>query len=189
MAVITKPKTWADNENVTYTDLNSTFDAVFNEFNGSISNANIASSAAIVESKLSFNTSTGHDHDGVNSKAIAKGYVWIVTGSLVTSSDAGPWVYVNTNQTVSKAVAVVKTAPTGSSIIVDIEYSADSGVTWTSLWNTSTTNRPTIAVSAKTGTTTSFDTASLTAGYLLRPAVDQVGSTVAGANLTIQLMA
>lgn len=187
MASVTKPKTWADNENVTYTDLNSTFDTVYNEFNGSISNANVAADADIAESKLAFSTSTGHDHDGVNSKAIAKGFVWTVTGSLVTSTDVGPWIYVTNAQTVTKAIAIVKTAPTGASLIVDIERSTDDGANWTSLWNTSTANRPTIAASAREGISTTFDVSALSAGDYLRPAIDQVGSTVAGANLTIQL--
>jgi hypothetical protein len=38
---------------------------------GSITNAEINATASIAESKLLFNTSTGHDHDGANSKSIA----------------------------------------------------------------------------------------------------------------------
>src|SRR4051812_41206869 len=52
MGLITKPKTWADAENVLYTDLNSVLDTLYNEFNGNIDNANIKSSAGIVFSKL-----------------------------------------------------------------------------------------------------------------------------------------
>lgn len=189
MATITKNKTWADNENVTYTDLNGNFDGIYNDYNGGISNANVAADAGIVESKLALNTATGHDHDGVNSKAIARGYAWSVAGTQVTSADVGAWIYVNSAQIVNKAIAIVKTAPTGASLIVDIEKSDDNGSTWTSLWNTSTSDRPTIAASAKVGITTDFDTSSLSVGDLLRPTVDQVGSTVAGADLTIMLLA
>jgi len=39
--------------------------------NGALSDSNIASDAAIKESKLAFNTSTGHDHDGTDSKLIS----------------------------------------------------------------------------------------------------------------------
>lgn len=53
MGVIVKPKTWADNENVTYTDINSNFDTVYNEFNGNIEDANIDASAAIAVTKIS----------------------------------------------------------------------------------------------------------------------------------------
>jgi hypothetical protein len=53
MALITKPKTFVDNETLLYTDLNSLMDTIYNEFNGSISNTNIASNAAIVSTKIS----------------------------------------------------------------------------------------------------------------------------------------
>jgi len=53
MAIITKPKTFVDNEVLLYTDLNSLMDTIYNEFNGSISNANLSAGAAIPYSKLS----------------------------------------------------------------------------------------------------------------------------------------
>lgn len=44
---------------------------------GVIVNADVNASAAIVESKLLFSTSTGHDHDGTNSKSISAGVeIW-----------------------------------------------------------------------------------------------------------------
>lgn len=185
MATLTKPKTWADNENVLYTDLNSSFDTIYNEFNGNIDNANIKSSAGIVESKLAFSTSSGHDHDGVNSKAIPKGFVFTVTGTLSVSTDPAPWLVITQTLTITKAYANVKTAPTAASLIVDIEKSTDNGGTWTSIWNTTPANRLTITTTNKAGTQTSFDTTSLAEGNLIRVAVDQVGSTVAGADLTV----
>lgn len=53
MGVITKSKTWADNENVLYTDLNDVLDDVYNEFNGNIENANVKTGAAIDTAKIS----------------------------------------------------------------------------------------------------------------------------------------
>lgn len=41
--------------------------------NGGISNINIATDAAIVESKITFDTSSGHNHDGSNSKTLSSG--------------------------------------------------------------------------------------------------------------------
>lgn len=52
MGIITKPKTWADDENVTFTDLNDDFDTVYNEINGNITNANINAGAAIAGTKI-----------------------------------------------------------------------------------------------------------------------------------------
>lgn len=53
MALITKTKNWADNDNVLYTDINANFDALYNEFNGNIDNANIKSGAGIDVTKIS----------------------------------------------------------------------------------------------------------------------------------------
>lgn len=53
MGLITKDKTWADNENVLYTDINSDFDTLYNEVNGNLDNDNIDASAAIATTKIS----------------------------------------------------------------------------------------------------------------------------------------
>ena len=119
MGLITKQKTWADAENVTYTDINANFDDIYNEFNGGIDNANIDASAAIAESKLAFDTSSGHSHNGVDSKLIPATAVWTVTGTLTVNTDAAPWIYVKNARTITAVAAVVKTAPTGASIIID----------------------------------------------------------------------
>lgn len=52
MALITKPNTFSAGETIVASEHNSNFDTVYNEFNGSISNANIDGSAAIVDTKL-----------------------------------------------------------------------------------------------------------------------------------------
>jgi hypothetical protein len=56
MGLISKSKTWVDNENLLYTDLNTMFTTLYNLVNGSIQNANIASDAAISASKLNMGT-------------------------------------------------------------------------------------------------------------------------------------
>jgi len=48
---------------------------------GTLTNTEVAATASIVESKLAFNTTSGHDHDGTNSKLIAVGAL------------SGHWVY------------------------------------------------------------------------------------------------
>lgn len=187
MGLVTKSKSWVDNESVTYTDINANFDGVYNEFNGSIDNNNIKSDAAIAESKLAFDTSSGHNHDGSNSKLIPANAVWTVVGTLTTSTDPAPWLYFKSARTITAVAGIVKTAPTGASIIIDIERSTDNGATWTSIWNTTPANRLTISATNREGTQTSFDTTALTAGDYLRVVTSQVGSTVAGADLTVTL--
>jgi hypothetical protein len=52
MATITKNKTWAFGEILASSDLNNTFDTIYNDYNGNISNANVAANADIAGSKL-----------------------------------------------------------------------------------------------------------------------------------------
>jgi len=55
---------------------------------GTITNAKINSSAAIAESKLAFSTTTGHNHDGVGSRAIIAGVSFLASTQVnVTSSN------------------------------------------------------------------------------------------------------
>lgn len=187
MGLISKTKTWVDAENVTYTDINGNFDNVYNEFNGGIDNNNIDASAAIAESKIAFDTSSGHSHNGTDSKLIPATAVWTITGTLTTSTDPSPWIRFKDARTITAVAGIVKTAPTGASILIDIEKSADDGATWTSIWNSNQGNRLTIAASAREGSGTSFDTTAVAAGDYLRIAVDQVGSTVSGADLSVFL--
>jgi len=187
MGLITKQKSWVDEENVTYTDMNANFDTLYNAINGGIDNNNIDASAAIAESKLAFDTASGHNHDGTNSKLIPANAIWTVVGTLTTSTDAAPWLYIKNARTITAIAGIVKTAPTGDDIIIDIEKSGDNGATWTSIWNTTPANRLTISATNREGTQTSFDTTAVSAGDYLRVAIDQVGSSVAGADLTVNL--
>ena len=108
-------------------------------------------------------------------------FTWAVTGSLVTGTSIAPIIIIPNNLTIIKAYAAVKTAPTGASILIDINIGG------TSIWASTPANRLTIAAGATSGTQTSFDTTSLTDGGLLTVDLDQVGSTIAGADITIEL--
>lgn len=83
--------------------------------------------------------------------------------------------------TITSVQASVSTAPTGASIIVDITKNG------TSIYTTQT-NRPTIAIS---GFSAAGGVPNLTwaNGEYLTVDIDQIGSTVAGANLTVQIVA
>lgn len=182
MAVITKPTTHVDGTVPTAAQFNGNFDTIYNEFNGSISNANISASAAIAESKLAFNTSTGHDHDGVDSKLISvnRGFVWYASGTLTTGTNNGPRYVVPQALTILKVWLIVRTAPTGAAILIDINKNGST------IWS-SQANRGTIAIAATAGNQTTFNTTALAAGDYLDLDIDQVGSTVAGVDLTIVL--
>lgn len=53
MALISKPITWNPNDQLTAADLNNDFDTIYGDYNGNITDANIASGAAIGWSKVS----------------------------------------------------------------------------------------------------------------------------------------
>lgn len=74
-----------------------------------------------------------------------------------------------------------KTAPTGAALIADVHLAG------TSLWDTTQANRPTIAISGTSATGTAFDTTTITDGDVLTLDIDQVGSTIAGGQVTLSL--
>src|SRR3990167_3843285 len=74
MGSITWTKSWSSADNGTIlgvADIQNIQNDITTVVNGNITNANISASAAIIESKLAFNTSIGHDHDGTDSKSVA----------------------------------------------------------------------------------------------------------------------
>ena len=113
-------------------------------------------------------------------------FEWRFAGTLTiqTSKD-----YKDTpdNVTWERCDLIVDTVPTGATIIVDIERSVDGGATWVTIF-TGGTNRPLIAAGARTGSTTTIDIPTATAnGHRFRAKISQVGSTIAGADLTVTL--
>jgi hypothetical protein len=56
--IITKPNTFSDGDTISAGEFNENFDTLFNDYNGSITNANISASAGITASKLSLTSIT-----------------------------------------------------------------------------------------------------------------------------------
>lgn len=180
MGIITKPTTLVDGVIPTAAQFNGDFDTIYSEFNGSISNSNISASAAIAESKLAFNTSTGHLHNGTDSRLISvnRAFVFYVSGTLTTGTNFGPRYVAPQALTIVKCWLIARTAPTGAAILIDINKNGST------IWSTQA-NRATIAAAATTGNTTTFNTTALAAGDYLDLDIDQIGSTVAGVDLTV----
>jgi len=89
--------------------------------------------------------------------------------------------------TIERVDLALETVPTGAAVIVDIERSTDGGGTWTTIF-TGGTNRPQVAVSSRTGSTTTIDVPAIVANsYLYRIKIAQVGSTIAGADMTVSI--
>ena len=85
------------------------------------------------------------------------------------------------NETISKVKIYVVTAPTGASLIVDVDKNG------TTIF-TNQANRPEIAIGANADDSGAPDVTTLTAGDRLTWAIDQIGSTVAGANLYVTIV-
>jgi len=82
---------------------------------------------------------------------------------------------------IKNVVAKVGTAPTGATLIVDINKNG------TTIFTTQA-NRPTVAVSATAAALAGQpDVTTFAAGDLLSIDIDQIGSSVAGANLALAL--
>lgn len=80
----------------------------------------------------------------------------------------------------------VDSAPTGSNAVVDIQYSTDDGSTWASIFPTGDVNKIVLTDGSLSSNVTVFETPNLYAdGTRFKPVVLQVGSTNAGANMTI----
>ena len=84
-----------------------------------------------------------------------------------------------TFQIVSVA-AMVDTAPTGASVIIDVNKNTSS------IYGTQG-NRPTIAASAFAATVGAHTATTVTDGDYLKVDIDQIGSTIAGANLVVAI--
>lgn len=103
-------------------------------------------------------------------------------GVLATGTGTLRWLCPWTSATIQGSVAAVGTAPTGASVICDVKKNG------TTIYTTSS-NRPTIAAAANATTTMPTpDITALALGDYLTVDIDQVGSTVAGADLVLEIL-
>jgi hypothetical protein len=82
--------------------------------------------------------------------------------------------------TISKIRASCGTAPTGAAVILDVNVNGST------IWSTQG-NRVQVAAAANTGTQTTFNTTTIADGSYFTIDVDQIGSTVAGSDLTVTI--
>lgn len=104
-----------------------------------------------------------------------------VGGLLIATTYSFRW-YPPASCTISGVRASVGTAPTGSSVIVDVNKNG------TTIYTTQG-NRPTIAAAGNTALGGTPDVTALTTSDYLSFDVDAIGSTTPGSNLTIQVYA
>lgn len=102
-------------------------------------------------------------------------------GTLTVGTGAGRFDALGETWAIISVVAVVNTAPTGADLIVDVNKNG------TTIFTTQA-NRPTIAVSTNRDTADAIDVTTFSGTDFLTVDIDQVGSTVAGSDLTVQVL-
>ena len=104
-----------------------------------------------------------------------------VVGTLTTGTDKAPTIVAPCTLTIVKVKVVVKTAPTGAALIVDVNKDG------TTIFTTQG-GRPSIAAGDTQDDSDTPDVMSLAEGDKLTIDVDQIGSTIAGADLTVEVV-
>ena len=106
-----------------------------------------------------------------------KAFAFYIDGDLTVDTDLMS-IIVPMALTITEIRCAVSTAPTGANLIIDINKNG------TTLYTTQG-NRPTIAASGTSATATDSDVTALVVGDILSLDIDQIGSTVAGSNLSV----
>jgi hypothetical protein len=97
------------------------------------------------------------------------------------------WLRASKAFTVSKVRIGAVTAPTGSTLIVDVNYHATDPTSASTIFTTQA-NRPAIAISAYTADSGTPDVTSIADGGWLGISIDQIGSTITGADINIEII-
>ena len=100
-----------------------------------------------------------------------------ISGTLAVATDQIGRFYLPFAVTFVEVFVRVITAPTGADLQLDINKNG------TTLWGTTPANRPIITAAGTTDSVTTFDTTTGADGDYLTVDIDQIGSTVAGADL------
>lgn len=104
-----------------------------------------------------------------------------VTGTVELLNDVAPTIIVDGTLTIVKVKLVVKTAPTGADLTVDVNKNGETIFTTQG-------NRPHIDISATSGDSGAPDVTGLVEDDKVTVDVDVIGSTIAGADLTIEVV-
>lgn len=150
---------------------------------GTLVNADISASAAIALSKLAVGAlPSGITVNASNfaNNTIPSEAVFTIPG-IVTTGAKNIRYYCETPRSVANVVVSVGTAPTGSSMIFDVNKNG------TTIFTTQA-NRPSIAASGFYDGSSVPDVTSFAAGDYITIDVDQVGSSVSGSNAVVKIV-
>lgn len=112
---------------------------------------------------------------------------WHFVGTL-SAGTMSKYIILPDDVTFERVNLVTATGPTGDDLIVDIDKSTDNGGSFTTIF-TDQNNRPQIDAGSRVGNTTTIDVNIGTGNsHIYRATIDQVGSTIAGADLVVTLI-
>jgi hypothetical protein len=116
-----------------------------------------------------------------------RSWVWAYpTSESAVLNAKAPRVKVTRPHRLISASITAETAPTGATLITDINR-IEAG-TPTSVWNSTPANRLTLAISGTSADGGAFDSSGVgAANVYYQPVIEQIGSTVAGAGVAVQL--
>lgn len=121
---------------------------------------------------------TEHKTGGSDILYVPRTYVWFIPGTVTADTEQGPTYRLKRACTVEDVELHVQTAPTGATLIIDINEDG------TTIFST----KPEIDISAETEDDNHvISDSALAAGAELTMDIDQIGSTVAGSDLTVLL--
>ena len=103
-------------------------------------------------------------------------FTFVLVGTISTGTNAAPALIATTDLTIDEIYAYIRTAPTGQALTLDINKNGSSILSSTL----------SISAGANTGTATPTTT-TLVKNDRLDIDIDQVGSTVAGSDLTVHV--
>jgi hypothetical protein len=115
----------------------------------------------------------------------AQTHSWGFGGTLAVGSHNHPW-RPRRKIRITHLDAVLRTVPTGAAVLVDLNnFNVSTGAETSIL--ASSADRLNVAVSTRADTKTLAVPVSVLAGDAIVPEIDQVGSTIAGAHLTVTI--
>jgi len=161
------------------TDLDDAFEATFEKVaNKGAANGYASLDASSVVAQDPKVHASRHQTGGADILYMPRTYVWFVPGTLETGTEQATTFRMKRATTVEDIELHVKTAPTGAALIIDIN---DNGTT---IFST----RPEIDAGSTTEDNNHvISDSAIAAGAELTMDIDQVGSTVAGEDLTVLL--
>lgn len=173
MGTVSKTKTWADNEAVTYTDMNANFDTLYTLANGNIDNDNVKASAGIAYSKLTLTGSVA-DADIASTADIKLGTIEYIIdggGDAITTGIKGD-LEIPFDCTIIAATALVDQS---GSIVVDIWKDTYANYPPTDADSITSSTPVTVSSATKSQDTTLTGwTTTVSAGDILRFNVDSI---------------